>query len=185
MWRLAAGLVALALVVGGCGSDKKADTAAKAPPSTTSTGALPPVQGKKSKKAGTSAKPPKPPSGGTPVQVVDFLAFETPSGKIGCAVTKAPDTLRCDTKYDTSFNRTGHKCTEGDYGHSFEVLPTGAGKAICAGDTVLGATNARTIPYGKTWKLGQFTCSATPSRLTCQNPAGHGFALSVQSQRLF
>ena len=184
MWRLAAGLAALALVVGGCGSGKKSDTAAKAPPPTTSTGALPPVQGKGTKKA-SPAKPPKPPRGGTAVKVVDFLAFQTPSAKIGCAVTKAPDTLRCDTRYATSFSRSGHKCTEGDYGHSFEVLPTGAGKAICAGDTVLGAANARTIPYGKTWRLGPFTCTAVPSGLTCQNGAGHGFALSVQSQRLF
>jgi hypothetical protein len=183
MLRLVAGLAALALVAGGCGSDKKSDTGAKGPPSTTSTGALPPVQGKVTKKKGSARL--TPPRGGTAVKVVDFLAFQTPSAKIGCAVTKAPDTLRCDTRYATSFSRSGHKCTDGDYGHSFEVLPTGAGKAICAGDTVLGAANARTIPYGKTWKLGPFTCSAAPSGLTCQNPAGHGFALSVQSQRLF
>jgi hypothetical protein len=182
MWRLAAGLAALVLVAG-CGSDKKSDTAAKAP-STTSTGALPPVQGKASKKK-PGATPKAAPRSGHTVRVVDFLAFETPSGKVGCAVTKAPDTLRCDTRYDTSFSRTGHKCTDGDYGHSFEVLPSGAGKAICAGDTVLGANNAKTIPYGKTWLLGPFSCTAQPSGLTCRNGAGHGFALSVQSQRLF
>jgi hypothetical protein len=182
MRRLAAGLAALVLVAG-CGSDKKSDTAAKTPPSTT-TGTLPEVQGKASKEKSSTPEP-KPARTGEPVEVVDFLAFKTPSGKVGCAVTKDPTTLRCDTRYETSFSRSGHKCTEGDYGHSFEVLPSGAGKAICAGDTVLSATDSRTIPYGKTWVLGPFRCIAKPSGLSCVNGAGHGFSLSVQSQRLF
>jgi hypothetical protein len=181
MWRLTAGLAALVFVAG-CGSDKKSDTAAKTPPTTTSTGTLPPVQGKKSKKL--TPKPKPAPSGET-IQTGNFYFFTTPSGKIGCAVTNAPDTLRCDTKYETSFSRSGHKCSEGDYGHSFQVNPTGAGEAICAGDTVFGATNAHTIPYGKTWLLGPFSCNAQQSGLSCRNGAGHGFALSVQSQRLF
>jgi hypothetical protein len=179
MWRLAAGLATLVLVVG-CGSDKKSDTAAKAPPATSSTGTLPSVNGKSSHKP----KPKPAARRGDTIRVTDFLAFKTPSGKIGCATTKDPTTLRCDTKYETSFSRSGHKCTEGDYGHSFEVLPTGPGQAICAGDTVLSAANARTIPYGKTWLLGPFSCTAQQSGLTCRNGAGHGFALSVQSQRL-
>jgi uncharacterized protein DUF6636 len=182
MWRLAAGLAAVVLVVG-CGSDKKPDTAAKTPPSTT-TSTLPEVAGKTSTEKKASPEP-KPARTGQAVEVVDFLAFKTPSGKIGCAVTKDPTTLRCDTKYETSFSRSGHKCTEGDYGHSFEVLPSGNGMAICAGDTVLSATNSRTIPYGKTWMLGPFRCIAKTSGLSCVNGAGHGFSLSVQSQRLF
>lgn len=187
MSRLAACLAALVLVLvlPGCGSSGKKSSSASGTPTTTSAGGtLPPVQGKGVHRK-PAVKPPKPPSGGTSVKVVDFLAFQTPSGKVGCAVTRAPDTLRCDTRYATSFSRSGHKCTEGDYGQSFEVLPGGAGKAICAGDTVLGAANAKTIPYGTTWRLGPFTCTAQQSGLTCQNGAGHGFALSVQSQRLF
>jgi hypothetical protein len=184
MLRLAAGLAALTVAVGACGSDEKSTTAAKTPPSTTSTGTLPEVKGKSSTTR-TSTPTPKPAQTGKPVQVVDFLAFKTPSGKVGCAVTKDPTTLRCDTTYETSFSRSGHRCTEGDYGHSFEVLPSGAGKAICAGDTVLSATNAKTIPYGTTWALGPFRCIARTSGLSCVNGAGHGFSLSVQSQRLF
>jgi hypothetical protein len=187
MLRLAAGLAALTVAVGACGSDEKSTTAAKTPPPTTSTGTLPEVKGRSSSKEKVAAgrADPEPSKTGDPVQVVDFLAFKTPSGKVGCAVTKDPTTLRCDTTYETSFSRSGHRCTEGDYGHSFEVLPTGAGKAICAGDTVLSATNAKTIPYGKTWLLGPFRCIARTTGLSCVNGANHGFSLSVESQRLF
>jgi uncharacterized protein DUF6636 len=178
------GLVALAVAMAavGCGSDKKSDTAANTTPSTST---LPEVKGEPPTEKKAATPEPKPSKTGQAVEVVDFLAFKTPSGKIGCAVTKDPTTLRCDTKYETSFSRSGHRCTEGDYGHSFEVLPSGAGKAICAGDTVLSATNARTIPYGKTWALGPFRCIARMTGLSCVNGAGHGFSLSVQSQRLF
>jgi hypothetical protein len=187
MRRLTAGLAALAIVAG-CGSDdKKSTTGAQAPP-TTSTSTLPPVQGKatKEKRASKdkSASNEEPARSGETIQTGNFYFFTTPSRKIGCAVTRDPDTLRCDTKYETSFSRSGRKCREGDYGHSFQVNASGGGDAICAGDTVFGATSSHTIPYGKTWLLGPFRCIARESGLTCQNGEGHGFALSVQSQRL-
>jgi uncharacterized protein DUF6636 len=182
MWRIAPCLAALVLVAG-CGSDeKKSTTGAKAP--TSSTGTLPPVQGKASKKKNGGAKPQAVRSGER-IQTGTSFFFETPSGKVGCGVFLDPTSLRCDTMYETSFSRSGHTCTEGDYGHAFQVFPTGNGKAICAGDTVASATDSHTIPYGKTWLLGPFSCTARQSGLTCSNGQGHGFALSVESQRLF
>jgi hypothetical protein len=183
MRRTAACLAALVLVAGGCGSDSKSKTSAKSTP-TTSTETQAPVQGGGGKSETRKPKTELKRTGET-VATGNFLFFKTPSGKIGCAVTRDPSTLRCDTKYETSFSRSGHRCAEGDYGHSFEVDQTGAGKAICAGDTVFGAQSERKIPYGKTWLLGPFSCSARESGLTCRNAAGHGFSLSVQSQRLF
>jgi hypothetical protein len=182
MRRLATGLVALAVAVAavGCGSDKKSDTAVSAP----STSTLPEVKGEPSTQEKTTPEP-KPAKTGERIATGTSFFFETPSGKIGCGVFRDPTSLRCDTKYETSFSRSGHTCTEGDYGHAFQVLPTGAGKAICAGDTVASATDSHTIPYGKTWLLGPFRCIAQMSGLTCRNGAGQGFALSVQSQRLF
>ena len=181
MWRLIAGLAALALLAG-CGSDEKSDTTARPSPPTTSTGTLPAVQGKGGKpEAGRS----EPAAKGDRIETGSSYFFVTPSGKIGCGVFRDPTTLRCDTKYETSFSRSGHTCQEGDYGHAFQVEESGAGKAICAGDTVLSATERHTIPYGRTWLLGPFTCSARTSGLTCRNAGGHGFSLSQEKQTLF
>ena len=151
---LLAALAALALVAGCGGSDKKSSSATGR---TRSTGTPPSIQGKGQKEA--PAKP-KPAPAGERIETGTSYFFVTPSGKIGCGVFRDPTTLRCDTKYETSFSRSGHTCTEGDYGHAFEVGESGAGKAICAGDTVLSATESHTIPYGKTWLLG-------PSSKTC------------------
>ena len=182
MWRLIAGLAALVLVVG-CGSDKKSDSAAGPTPGTTSTGTLPSIQGKGGEKGKPEANK-KAPAGDRIATGTSYF-FVTPSEKIGCGVFRDPTTLRCDTKYETSFSRSGHTCQEGDYGHAFQVSESGAGEAICAGDTVLSATEKHTIPYGKTWLLGPFSCTAEQSGLTCRNGGGHGFKLSVQSQKLF
>ena len=180
MWRLTGALVVLALVAGCGGSDKKSSTAPTAPPKSSS-GTLPAIQGKgQAKEQAKKAAP-----AGERIATGTSYFFTTPSGKIGCGVFRAPTTLRCDTKYETSFSRSGHTCTEGDYGHAFEVGQSGAGKAICAGDTVLSATDSHTIPYGKTWLLGPYSCTARTTGLTCRNGAGHGFSLSKEKQTLF
>ena len=180
MRRLTAALAALALVAGCGGSDQKSSTAAT-PPSTT--GSLPAIEGKERKRA-AQAKPKAAPAGERIATGTSYF-FATPSGKIGCGVFRDPTTLRCDTKYETSFSRSGHTCTEGDYGHAFEVGQSGAGKAICAVDTVLSATDTHTIPYGKTWLLGPFSCTSRTSGLTCRNGQGHGLSLSKEKQTLF
>jgi len=179
MWRLTAALATLVLIAGCGGSDEKSTPAATGP-ETTSTGTLPSIEGK-----GKKAEKAKPKPAGERIATGTSYFFETPSGKIACGVFRDPTSLRCDTKYETSFSRSGHTCTEGDYGHAFEVAQSGAGKAICAGDTVASATESHTIPYGKTWLLGPFSCTARTSGLTCRNGEGHGFDLSVQRQRLF
>jgi hypothetical protein len=187
--RLLAGfLAAAALTLAGCGSGSS-DHAATKPRSATGpkTATIPEVQGGSSKKGGTSteSKTPPPAANGEVIKAGNFLAFRTPSGKLGCAYTKDPTTLRCDTAYPTRFSRSGHHCTEGDYGHSFQMSPGGRSGAICAGDTVLSATNARTIPYGHTWTIGPYGCTSQTSSLTCTNGQGHGWRLSLQEQRLF
>ena len=118
------------------------------------------------------------------IDVGDLFFFKTPSGRIGCAVSSEPATLRCDTAFPTRFSHSGHTCEAGDYGQAFELTPSGPAKAICAGDTVLSAPDAHAIPYGRTWLLGPFMCISLRSGLSCHNGTGHGLALSLQAQRL-
>ena len=178
-----------ALVLAGCGSSGSSDNAATAPKpaatatqSTTATAASPPKHRSKPK---STAKPPPPPAPADTIHPGNFYAFKTPSGKIGCAYTHGPTTLRCDTRYPTRFSRSGHHCQEGDYGQSFEMSPAGRARAICAGDTVLSASGAKTIPYGHSWTIGPYNCASKTTGLTCTNGGGHGWRLSLQQQLLF
>ena len=173
MRRLAALLLLLALFAG-CG-DSGGTTTVTTTETEPATGDTPGV---------TEPEPP-PRDEGERIDVGDFFAFETPSGRIGCAATTSPTTLRCDTAFPTSFSRSGRSCEFGDFGQAFLLRRSGAGKPICAGDTVLSASESRTIGYGETWLLGPYTCTSRKSGLSCRNDEGHGIALSVQSQRVF
>ena len=134
---------------------------------------------------GATEQEPPPQDEGERIEVGDFLAFETPSGRIGCAATTDPTTLRCDTAFPTRFSRSGRTCEFGDFGQAFLVPPSGRAKPICAGDTVLSANDSRTIDYGSTWLLGPYTCVSRKSGLTCRNSEGHGVTLSLQAQKVF
>jgi hypothetical protein len=185
--------VAAALVVAACGSsssNKNAGTTTGAAGSQNPPGqTVPPIQGKggSGAKAGstTAGKPPPVPANGETIKAGNFFAFKAPSGQLGCAYTKDPTTLRCDVSFPTRLSRSGHKCQQGDYGHSFEVSPNGHASAICAGDTVLSANGARTIPYGHAWTIGPYACTSQATSLTCTNGQGHGFRLSRGQQLIF
>jgi hypothetical protein len=176
--RLAALLVLLPLLLPGCGSGGTTTitTTEPGPPTTTDT----------TDTGATETEPPPRDESGERIDVGDSYFLRTPSGRIGCAATTNPSTLRCDTAFPTRFSRSGRTCEFGDYGQAFVVRPHGAGKAICAGDTVLLSGNAsHTIPYGRTWLLGPYTCISRKSGLTCENGEGHGVALSLQAQKVF
>jgi hypothetical protein len=168
-------MLALAFVAG-CGDSDGGKTRVPpdtSPPSSDTTGA-------------TDPEPePEPEPEGERIDVGDILMFETPSGRIGCAASTDPTSLRCDTAFPTSFSKSDRRCEFGDYGQAFVIKPSGAAEAICAGDTVLSANDARTIEYGKTWLLGPYTCVSRKSGLRCENGEGHGVELSLESQRVF
>ena len=65
------------------------------------------------------------------------------------------------------------------------MSPNGRSRAICAGDTTLSATNAKTISYGRSWTIGPYNCASKTTALTCTNGAGHGWRLSREQQLLF
>jgi hypothetical protein len=192
MLRSISAVMVLALVLGGCGSSSKKSAStgsATGPAATGANGqAVPPVKSKggSGAKTGTTSAPATPPvaPNGETIKVGHFLAFKTPSGQLGCAYTKDPTTLRCDTRFATRFTHRPPRC-EGVYGHSFEVTPHGHASAICAGDSVLSATNAKTLPYGHAWTIGPYACTNQTASLTCTNDQGHGFRLSRGQQLIF
>jgi hypothetical protein len=181
MRRLTLPLLVLVLVAAGCGGSdtKTVTTTVRTPPAADTTPTPPPH-----KDPNDSYPLPKQESAER-IYVGDSFFLQMPSKHIGCAVTSDPTSLRCDTTFPTRFSHTGHTCQAGDYGQAFELRDSGRAEAICAGDTVLSAPGARKFPYGKTWLLGPFICISRQSGLACRNSDGHGFALSLQAQKLF
>jgi hypothetical protein len=107
--------------------------------------------------------------------------FRTPSGNIGCYADRSG--IRCDIgRTDFAAPPQPASC-DFDYGNAFQMSRTSRSRRICHSDTVLGAR--RVLGYGRTLRVGAFTCSSRTSGLTCRNTAGHGWFLSRERARLF
>lgn len=98
--------------------------------------------------------------------------FQTPSHKIQCLYTTSGGAfLRCDVLW---LNDTG-----------FRLTKSGKGRKIHVTDSVVD-TKAHVLHYGKTLKLGPFSCASRKTGLTCKTRAnGHGFRLSRSKQKAF
>jgi hypothetical protein len=99
--------------------------------------------------------------------------FQTPSHKITCGEfpSGGPGAfLRCDLLFLND--------------RAAFLRRTGRGRLNHVTDAV-GVPGAAELPYGKTRHFGPFTCTSRVSGLTCRNPAGHGFTVSRQRQRVF
>ena len=103
-----------------------------------------------------------------PAQAADQKVFRTPSKRIACLMLKT--SVRCDTFFlnDVAFRLAAH----------------GKGKRIHVTDTV-ALVKEPTLAYGKSAKLGPFTCTSRTKGLTCTNHERHGFFVSRESQRVF
>lgn len=114
------------------------------------------------------------------------LQFHTSDSNIHCLIVS--DTyadVRCDI-YDfvPSFTIAPPDCDldwEGVFVISEDKL---RGELGCAGDTI-EAPYSRMIGDEETISMGQFSCVANGSDLTCVNLGGHGFRLSREKQSLF
>jgi hypothetical protein len=85
-----------------------------------------------------------------------------------------------------------HRCSSGPAGldwHGFELPATRKGAVTCSGgildDPGTQRPTYKTLPYGKTWRHGPFTCASRLAGVTCTNTRGHGLFLSRQSWRVF
>jgi hypothetical protein len=121
--------------------------------------------------------------------------IRSPSGNIQCLFvppargTSAPNLL-CTIGRADYRSALQHGCisppTSLDW-HGFELPATKKGAVTCSGGILYDPGTQRpaytTLPYGKTWRHGPFTCASRPSGVTCTNTHGHGLFLSRQSWR--
>lgn len=113
-----------------------------------------------------------------------YKDFRTPSGNIGCGFIDDPKPyLRCDILQSSDKPSQPSSC-DLDYGHAYAMSRKGRARTLCAGDTVVNR-DAPVLEYGKTKRIGPFTCKSKTSGLRCKNKSSHGFFLSREDIRKF
>jgi hypothetical protein len=128
-------------------------------------------------------EPPEPrPSARRSRRTLRLKLFKSPSSNIGCAIYES---ARCDIReHDWSVPPRPASC-EYDYGPGLTVGRRGRGTFVCAGDTALDP-RARVLRYGKTSRVGKFSCTSAESGVRCRNTdTGHGFRISRERYRVF
>ncbi|MCX7646596.1 MAG: hypothetical protein N2Z62_15040 [Rhodobacteraceae bacterium] len=120
-----------------------------------------------------------------PATAQDIVSFRSPTGNIHCLMFSYPQPgVRCDLReLVPSFPLRPAWC-EADWGSAFEVLSTGPGAPVCAGDTVV-MPDAPVLGYGQSLARWGLRCTSRETGMTCTNAEGHGFTLSRRSQKVF
>ncbi len=117
---------------------------------------------------------------------VELGTFRSPSSNIGCDIID--QLARCDISH-RDWLPPAHPAScpqQVDFGQGLEVGASGPGGFVCAGDTTMDPT-APALPYGDAAGVGPFVCySSATNGITCVNRnTGHGFAISIETYRLF
>lgn len=134
--------------------------------------------------AGLGDRDPGPvtPSGAVTREITASYDFVTPSKNIGCFVSA--ESARCDIV--TKSWKAPPQPADCDlaWGNGMSVTADGEAAVVCAGDTVLGASQV--LPYGEAVRVGDLVCTSAETGVRCADePSGHGFTLSRQAYALF
>jgi hypothetical protein len=97
------------------------------------------------------------------------VVFQTPSKKIACRIYDEGTGLviRCDLFF---LNDRAVRMTRRGRAHLIHVTDT------------IGDPKAPVLSYGKTKRVGPFTCTSRRTGLSCHNRNGHGFTVSREHQ---
>jgi hypothetical protein len=111
-----------------------------------------------------------------------FVGFVSPSGNIGCALSKSG--VRCDIGKKKWQPPPKPADCDLDWGYGLDLGRHGRPHFICAGDTTLGFT--RKLPYGESIRRGRFRCHSGMEGMRCVNLRNrHGFLLSRERYARF
>ncbi len=173
-------LVVLAALVAGCGGGGSTTVIEK----TVTEKVEPPAGGGESVAAKEAATKKSDEEAGEPRRVVHLEHFRTPSGNIGCVLSEGD--ARCDIRRRdwAPLPRPASCPEEVDYGQGLQVAHGGQASFVCAGDTALEPGLAA-LSYGTAARVGGSECISRSDGVTCENQAGHGFFISVQSYQVF
>jgi hypothetical protein len=102
--------------------------------------------------------------------VAKDVVFQTPSKKIACRIYNPANQgleIRCDLFF---LNDRAVRMTRRGRAHLIHVTDT------------IGDPKAQVLHYGKTKRVGPFTCTSRRTGLSCHNRNGHGFTVSREHQ---
>jgi hypothetical protein len=173
-------LPAQAIAVAGCGggggSTTVIETVTETSPATTEDETTPPEDE-------TTTTPTEAESGDNEASV-HLQSFQSPSGNIGCIMFEGGARCDIDKHSWTTPPRPASCPEEVDYGQGLAVSSSGGGTVVCAGDTAMDPSDP-VLAYGSSSAVGGTSCLSAESGITCTNPSGGGFFISVQSYKLF
>jgi hypothetical protein len=121
--------------------------------------------------------------------------IRSPSGNIWCLFvppahgTVTPNLLCTigQADYSAALQRRCSSPPTGLDWHGFELTAAHKGGFSCSGGILYDPGTERptytTLPYGKTWRHGPFTCASRVTGVTCTSDRGHGLFVSRQSWR--
>ena len=130
-------------------------------------------------------------STGFALAVTRLPGIRSPSGNIKCLfVPGRPSMLLCTIARADYARKLTAYCGSPPIGvdwAGFTLTATGKGSVSCSGGVLYDPDTQRptyvTLPYGKSWRHGAFTCSSRASGVTCRSRAGHGLFVSRQTWR--
>jgi hypothetical protein len=131
------------------------------------------------------------------VSATRLPGFRSPSGNIRCLFIPAPSgartssaTILCTIARADYAARLRARCAGPPMGldwTGFTLSATRRGFVSCSGGVLFNPGTQRpsyvTLPYGRSWKHGAFTCRSRTTGVTCRNPRGHGLFVSRRSWR--
>ncbi|HEX7582554.1 MAG TPA: hypothetical protein VF321_05655 [Gaiellaceae bacterium] len=118
--------------------------------------------------------------------------ISSPTGNIRCLFLGAPSRdLLCTLDHADYAARLQARCLgpngEGVDWHGFILGPAGKGLVNCSGGILYDPSTQHPryskLAYGRTRRLGAFTCSSRRTGLTCTNGRANGLFLSRESWR--
>ena len=121
--------------------------------------------------------------------------FRSPSQNISCLYVPGSggggSRLLCAIAHSSYAKRLQARCMApsgaGVDWHGFELTPRRAGGISCSGGILYNPDTQHpkyvTLPYGKTWHEGVFTCVSRITGITCRSRTAHGLFISRASWR--
>jgi hypothetical protein len=136
-------------------------------------------------------------SAGEAGRMMTLPGIRSPSRNISCLFVPGSGSsgsrLLCSIARSSYAAKLQERCLgpsgQGVDWHGFDLTPRGTGNITCTGGILYSPSTQHpsyvTLPYGKTWSQGVFTCWSRISGVTCRSRTGHGVFISRAAWRLW
>jgi hypothetical protein len=114
----------------------------------------------------------------SPTGNIKYLFVPGSGGRLLCSIGRADYAVRAQAQCMRNVSLDWH---------GFSLDTARKGSLVCSGGVLYDVDRERpsyvTLPYGKSWSYGAFTCRSRVSGVTCRSRSGHGLFVSRQAYR--